>query len=70
MLKKDIGNAAGVIWKYLNQQSGPVALSAIKKNVEFSDTVLLMALGWLAREDKLDIEKPKGSNTYKISLKE
>jgi hypothetical protein len=69
VIKKDIGNAAGVIWKYLNQQSEPVALSAIRKNVKLSDTLLLMGLGWLAREDKLNIEMPKGSNSYKISLK-
>jgi hypothetical protein len=64
-----IGNAAGVIWSYLSQQTQAVTLSTIKKAIPESSTVLMMALGWLAREDKIDIEVSDESYSYKISLK-
>ena len=64
-----IGNAAGMIWSYLEQQSKPVTLSTLKKEIDVSSTVLMMALGWLAREGKLDIEVSDESFSYKISLK-
>jgi len=64
-----IGNAAGIIWGYLVQQTKPVTLSALKKAVPESSTVLMMALGWLAREDKILIEVSDDSYSYKISLK-
>jgi len=64
-----IGNAAGMIWSYLEQQSKPVTLSTLKKEIDVSSTVLMMALGWLAREGKLDIEISDESFSYKITLK-
>jgi hypothetical protein len=64
-----IGNAAGMIWSYLEQQSKPVTLSTLKKEINVSSTVLMMALGWLAREGKLDIEISDESFSYKITLK-
>ena len=64
-----IGNAAGIIWNYLDQQSKPVTLSTLKKETDVSSTVMMMALGWLAREDKIDIEISDESFSYKISLK-
>ncbi len=68
-MREDIGKAAGVIWKFLEQQSQPVTLSAIRKGVPISSTLLMMGIGWLAREDKLSIEMPEDSYSYKISLK-
>lgn len=64
-----IGNAAGVIWKFLEQQSEPVNLSTLKKNLSVSSTFLMMGLGWLAREDKLAIEIPEDSPSYRISIR-
>ena len=64
-----IGDAAGIIWSYLEQQSKPVTLSTLKKEIDVSSTVLMMALGWLAREGKLDIEISDESFSYKITLK-
>jgi hypothetical protein len=66
-IKEDIGNAAGEIWRFMAQQPGPVTLSALSKNLSLSSTLLMMGLGWLAREDKLDMVMSGGS--YKISLK-
>ena len=53
-----IGNAAGVIWKFLEQQDEPVSLSTLQKGVDLSSTLAMMGIGWLAREGKLKIEIP------------
>ena len=66
-MTKDIGKAAGLIWGFLDQQTKPVTLSALKKNIDCSDMLLMMGLGWLAREDKLNMKMSQAS--YKISLK-
>ena len=63
----EIGEAAGIIWKFLKQQDGPVTLSTLTKNLDLSSTFLMMGLGWLAREDKLTIEM--SGNSYRICLK-
>jgi len=65
-MNETTGNAAGMIWRFLDRQSQPVTLSALRKNLRLSSTLLVMGLGWLAREGKLDIEM---SSCYQISLK-
>jgi hypothetical protein len=65
----DIGNAAGVIWRSLDQKSEPVNLSTLKSELSISPTLLMMGLGWLAREDKLIIERAEKTLSYRISLK-
>lgn len=64
-----VGNAAGVIWRFLDQKSEPVNLSTLKSDLSVSSTLLMMGLGWLACEDKLTIEKTEKSPSYRISLK-
>jgi hypothetical protein len=64
---EDIGNTAGEIWRFLEQQTEPVNLTTLKKNVPISSSLLMMGLGWLAREDKVRIESSEAS--YKISIK-
>lgn len=61
-----VGFAAGEIWKYLeeNGESTPIK---IKANLGLSNTMLYLALGWLSREDKVNIIQQDYS--YKISLK-
>ena len=68
-MNEDIGNAAGIIWKFLDQQPEPVNLSALKNGVPLPATQLMMGLGWLAREDKLAIDMANGSTSYKICIK-
>lgn len=64
---EDIGNAAGEIWRFLEQQTEPVNLTTLKKNVPISSSLLMMGLGWLAREGKVNIESLEAS--YQISIK-
>lgn len=50
-----IGFAAGKLWQALLK--GPLSLSELSERVGEPETVLLMAAGWLAREDKLGINQ-------------
>ena len=51
----EIGTAAGVVWRYL-EQHGPVTLFQLKKELELTGTQVERAIGWLAREGKIDEE--------------
>ncbi|MFH1610146.1 MAG: winged helix-turn-helix domain-containing protein [Candidatus Bipolaricaulota bacterium] len=53
MTVDDIGFAAGRVWRYL-LECQPVALSRIAREVEGGQTLVLMAVGWLAREGKVE----------------
>ncbi len=65
-MEAEIGEAAGISWLYL-EQHGVTTLSKLKQGTRLSDQLLLMALGWLARENKLNLVQQKRS--LKISLK-
>ena len=53
------GAKAGVVWNAL-YANGPLSVAQIKRKTKLSDSELYGALGWLARENKLEIlgEKP------------
>jgi len=65
----EIGEAAGVIWRFLDKQTEPVTLSTLRRNLPLSYPLLMMGLGWLAREDKINIELSSNPYSYRISLK-
>lgn len=50
-----IGEAAGLVWNHLNQ-NGPISLTKLIKELGLQRDVVMQALGWLAREDKLSID--------------
>jgi len=52
----DVGTVAGKVWEELNRSEGLSITALVKVTGEKKDTVL-MALGWLLREDKLSIGK-------------
>jgi hypothetical protein len=55
-----IGEAAGVVWSYLAAH-GPTSLTVLAKGVGVPRDTLLQALGWLARENKIDFaDKGRG----------
>jgi hypothetical protein len=59
MLTQVIGENAGKIWLTLNEK-GEMNISNIKKVTKLDDKNLYLALGWLAREGKLNfIQKGK-----------
>ena len=49
-----IGQTAGEIWKLLNE-NGPLSLAKTVKAIGKPRDQVMQALGWLAREDKIDI---------------
>jgi len=61
-----IGEIAGRVWLYLSQ-NGKVSASKLIREVGTPRDSTQRAIGWLAREDKINIEK--AGRTEKIFLK-
>jgi len=64
-MQDEIGNAAGVVWEFLDQH-GDTALVTLKERTGLSEGILFMALGWLAREEKVNLLKE--GRTIRVSL--
>ncbi len=62
----EIGIIAGDIWHCLDSH-GEVLLSELEKYLDRSEELLLMSVGWLAREGHVILVKTDGD--YKISLR-
>ncbi|MGB9699410.1 MAG: winged helix-turn-helix domain-containing protein [Thermodesulfobacteriota bacterium] len=60
-----IGETAGKVWHFLDE-AGEANLNQIKKGVKADPNLILQAIGWLAREDKLVIEKKGRFVTYAL----
>jgi predicted HTH transcriptional regulator len=61
-----IGETAGKVWKFL-KDNGPATSSRLGRELKCTRDEAHRAIGWLAREDKLNFERLNGSE--KISLK-
>jgi len=59
-IKDQIGHTAGDVWQILNQE-GPQTLAQLKRQVNGSAELLPFAVGWLAREDKIEIAADRKS---------
>lgn len=59
-LQEQIGFSAGMIYDYLNN-NGESSFSKIKKELDLKGNFADLGLGWLAREDKVEISK-KGTS--------
>ena len=55
-LKSEIGSHAGIIWKILDVW-GDLDLESIKRLSNLNDQQIYSALGWLAREKKICVNK-------------
>lgn len=62
MLKEDIGIDAGTIWRHLSEK-GKLSIGEIGELTSYRDGFILMALGWLARENKIHFSE-KDENLY------
>jgi hypothetical protein len=51
-----IGETAGEVWRALSEK-GPLTTSRLVKEIDAPRDVVMQAIGWLAREDKIDIEE-------------
>ena len=61
-----VGETAGEVWRLLNSE-GPQTFAQIKKKSRGTDEILRFAMGWLAREDKIEIIQEK--KNLRIQLK-
>jgi hypothetical protein len=59
----NIGTIAGKIWKTL-ENKGALTASALVKEVNAKNNDVYMALGWLLREDKLEVSKVGNCTKY------
>jgi len=62
----EIGETAGKVWRLLNKK-GPLTLAKLVKDIDLPRDTIMQALGWLAREDKIDIEE--NGRTRTVSLR-
>lgn len=63
----EIGIAAGDIWHYLDEK-GSATIDQLTKGIGKPRELLLMSLGWLAREGHVTLGTPETG--YKASLNE
>lgn len=62
----EIGETAGQVWQVLNE-NGAITFPQLKKKVKTSEELLNQSIGWLAREDKLTMEK--NGKSLRLTLK-
>jgi len=62
-----IGETAGVVWQYLKEH-GRTTLTTLERGISSPTEAVLMAVGWLAREGKLELSQEK--RTVYIQLTE
>ncbi|MFV0420067.1 MAG: winged helix-turn-helix domain-containing protein [Dysgonomonas sp.] len=65
MIKDNIGTIAGTIWTFLETRC-EVSLREIGEKTGQKDTNILLALGWLARENKIILSFE--ANHYRVKL--
>lgn len=63
---QSIGENAGKLWHYLNRNKLSTLEEAVK-SLKLKERALAMAVGWLAREDKLDFQEDE--KTVRLALK-
>jgi hypothetical protein len=61
-----IGHAAGDVWGLLSND-GPKTIAEVKKALSAPADVVVAAIGWLAREDKIEFDT--SGKTVKIGLR-
>ncbi len=66
MSANHIGETAGKIWEYLNS-NGESTIAKLRKEVDADTFGVNAAIGWLAREEKVDLNK-KG-NSVQVFLR-
>ncbi len=62
----EIGIVSGEIWHFLDQH-GEVGLYSLIKGIDRPRDIVLMSVGWLAREGHVILREEAGD--YKISLR-
>ncbi len=64
---QQIGETAGAVWHAVNE-NGPLSLAKLVERVGGNRDVVMQAVGWLAREGKIEITETKRGRV--VSLRE
>jgi len=64
-VKSQVGVTAGQVWQAL-VNGGPQTVAELKKKLNGSGELVNFALGWLAREDKIEMAPEK--RTFRVKL--
>jgi Winged helix-turn-helix domain (DUF2582) len=62
---QQIGETAGSVWHELNE-NGSLSLAKLVERVGGNRDVVMQAIGWLAREGKIDITENKRGKTVSL----
>ncbi len=65
-IQNQVGETAGKVWQALSE-GGPQTVTQLQRKLNGSSELLNFALGWLAREDKIEIIQDKKS--LRVQLK-
>lgn len=61
-MEQKIGELAGYVWRYLEDE-GKSSVSSVCKSVDAPRSKVSMAIGWLAREGKLEfVDEGRGTS--------
>lgn len=61
----EIGYTAGTVWETLSQ-SGPMSMTRLVKETGAPRDLVMQAVGWLAREDKITIADEGRSRVIRL----
>lgn len=64
-MQDKIGEVAGEVWNFLDSE-GEASVSAIVDSLDASRSKTQMAIGWLAKEGKLDFEEKGRGNSVSL----
>jgi hypothetical protein len=59
-----IGETAGAVWQVL-EDDGPTTFASLIDGLNVPESLFFMAIGWLAREDKIEFERHGGDYTIR-----
>ena len=68
-MKTKIGEMAGRVWNVLGEKES-IAVSTLPQILKEKGEIVYQALGWLAREDKIDFRKKEGKTFVSLSNEE
>jgi hypothetical protein len=68
-MKARIGEMAGRVWRSLEERED-VAVSSLPQILKEKGEIVSQALGWLAKEDKIEFRKKEGKTHVSLSYEE
>jgi hypothetical protein len=62
---EQIGQTAGLVWHALDKH-GPQSITKLARSIDAPRDVVMQAVGWLAREEKIDIKETKRGRSVSL----